>query len=83
MLYGWCAGGLWRLWDWLTLVGAAVIVAWLAAMPLAPLARSGRLPYMSWMAFEPSGDAETGGAVRIVGGVLARHSTQSTVQQAL
>ena len=60
--------------DWLTPLGAAVMVAWLAAMSVAPLARSGRLPFVRWLAVEPSGDVETGGAVRIVGGVLERRS---------
>jgi len=62
------------LFDWLTPLGAAVMVAWLAAMSVALLARSGRLPFVRWLALEPSGDVETGGAVRIVGGVLERRT---------
>ena len=59
--------------DWLTPLGAAVMVAWLAAMSVAPGAL-GRLPFVRWLAVEPSRDVEAGGAVRIVGSVLERCS---------
>lgn len=61
------------LFDWLTPGGAAALVAWLVILSLAPLVRSGRLPFiMSLVPSEPAGDVETGGALRIVNGVVER-----------
>ena len=61
------------LFDWLTPGGAAALVAWLVVLSLAPLVRSGRLPFITALVpSEPAGDVETGGALRIVNGVVER-----------
>ena len=61
------------LFDWLTPGGAAALMFWLLVLSLAPLVRSGRLPVVTSLApSEPAGDVETGGALRIVNGVLER-----------
>ncbi|KAK9825660.1 hypothetical protein WJX81_006649 [Elliptochloris bilobata] len=61
------------LFGWLTASGAAALVAWLVVLSLVPLARSGRLPFVTALGpSEPPGDVETGSALRIVNGVLER-----------
>ena len=48
-------------------------MAWLVVLSLAPLVRSGRLPFItSLVPSEAAGDVETGGALRIVNGVVER-----------